>query len=163
MSGSGATRLVVTSSAVLAMLLGLTVLAAYDAQGKDPVVARPGTRLSARIVVQNQVVVSSSGTQPDKTPVYLSSQRVPRCADQQPSCMIAGSKVVDGSVLTAECFAFGAGMTNMDLRVLAARRNPERVSSDLWYGVRAPDGSLGFVSEVYLTTASRGGLGLRQC
>lgn len=38
-----------------------------------------------------------------------------------------------------------------------------RAESDLWYRASFPDGRSGYVSEVYLSGASRGGLGLPDC
>jgi hypothetical protein len=139
----------------------LTIVAIYCIQGNDPLIPQPGDRTSATIAVQNKVVTSEVGLVEDRTPSYLSRRPLARCAKRD--CKTAGTDMWSGAELVAICFTFGEGLTNMDFRSPRARRNPERVSSDLWYGVELSDRSLGFISEVYLTPASRNGLGLRQC
>jgi hypothetical protein len=156
-------RLVATLATTMLFSGALTTLAIYDAQGNDPLVPEPGDRAAATIVVQNKVVISAHGLVEDRTPVYLSTTPVKYCASAARHCKVPGTEVGTGATWTAVCFTFGDGMTNMNLRAVGARRNPERVSSDLWYGVRLPDGRLGYVSEVYLTPVSRNGLGLRHC
>lgn len=155
-------RLVVTLSAALIFVYAVVILASYQAQGKNPVAPVPGGRASALIAVQNTVVESADGQELDK-PLYLSRRPVPRCADPPNNCAIPDSQISNNAVLTAVCYTLGAGMTNMDLRFLSTKNNPARVSSNTWYGVRAHNGELGYVSEVYLTPASRGGLGLGLC
>ena len=54
-------------------------------------------------------------------------------------------------------------MYNYNLRETAAESNPDRVASDRWYRATFPDGRSGFISEVYLSESSRGGLGLPDC
>ena len=46
---------------------------------------------------------------------------------------------------------------------MLSRDNPHRAHSTLWYRARFPDGRAGFLSEVYVDPASRGGLGLPDC
>ncbi len=41
--------------------------------------------------------------------------------------------------------------------------NPERFESTRYYGVRLGDGTFGYVSEVWVRAADRGGLGLPSC
>ena len=156
-------------NAGLAMLLALlflgslTVVAAFKSTGKGLYLPAHGTSSVARISIYNRIVDSESGTSEDPHAAYLSTKRIPLCADMVPSCKILGSEFVDGQVVTAICFAFGASMTNLNYKVLAARTNSERVSSTLWYGIVSPTGRLGYLAEVYVSPDSRGGRGLRAC
>jgi hypothetical protein len=154
-------RFVVTVTITMLFYSAFTVLGIYYSQGNDPRIPQPGTRASATIVVQNKVAIAAKGLSEDRTQVYLSTRPVDRCGRR--GCKIPGTEMDSGAILTAVCFTLGTGMTNMDLASASARRNPERVSSDLWYGVPLPDGALGLVSEVYLTEPSRNGLGLPRC
>lgn len=156
-------RFVICGVLWLALLGSLTVFATYDASGRQPVVPAYGGNAHAQIVVDNRVVVDAVGLVPDVGPAYLSVRPVPRCVVQVPTCKITGSDFVDGQAVDAVCFVFGEGMTNMDFGSLTARLNPARVTSSLWYGVRDRQGRVGYISEVYLTPESRGGLGLARC
>lgn len=137
----------------------LTVLASYNAHGKDPRLPKPGNLASATVVVQNSVVVSATGSIEDR-PLYLSSRLIRRCREN--GCQVGTVLIPDHTLLTATCFAIGSTMTNLDLTRLSARQNPQRVSSDVWYQV-SYGGLTGFVAEVYLTPDSRGGMHLRPC
>jgi len=159
--GSGSWRLLITIGVAMLFLGPLTVIALYRSQGNDPRVPRSGNRETASLVVQNKVVIGPSGLVEDVSPAYLSDRPVARCTER--NCKIPGTNMWTGRELVAVCFTFGELMTNMDLHSAGARRNPERVSSDLWYGVRLPDDSLAYLSEVYVALASRNGLGLQLC
>lgn len=160
---NGLRRLLLTVALTMLFVGALTLLAIYETQGNDPFRPEPGDGTSATIVTQNKVIVGPSGLIEDKTPLYLSRRPVARCAGPEQNCAVPGTFMGSGIALVATCFVTGEGMTNMDVRSSSARRNPHRVSSDLWYGTRAPDGSTAYLSEVYVTHASRGGLGLRWC
>ena len=41
--------------------------------------------------------------------------------------------------------------------------NPGLYTSTLWYGITWPDGRFGYISEVWIDPADRGGLGLPTC
>lgn len=138
----------------------MTVLAIYNAQGNDPVVAVAGDQKSVWVTVQNKVLGSASDFKEDRHLLYLSTRRISYCAYK--GCSVAGFTAGSGVKLLALCFAAGSAMTNVNLWSLSARRNPHRASSNLWYYVRA-GAAEGWVNEVYLTPASRGGLGLRHC
>jgi hypothetical protein len=155
-----ATGAVLRLALALIFLGAVTVIAAYSVQGKSPVIPQYGSRSSAVVTAQNRVVVGSTGTVED-TPLYISMLTVPRCA--QHHCELPNSRIADGTRLVAICFVLGAGMTNMNLGVLSTRKNPARITSDIWYGIRTANGRFGYVSEVYLTPKSRGGLDLRKC
>ena len=147
----------------LALLGSLTVFAAYDATGRQPMIPAHGSNERAKITIDNRVIEDATGLVPDRGPAYLSERPAPRCVEEVPPCKIPGSDFVDGQSIDTVCFIFGASMTNMDYSSLTARVNPARVTSSLWYGVLDSQGRVGYISEVYLTEHSRGGLGLPPC
>ncbi|HCT80671.1 MAG TPA: hypothetical protein DGT23_29710 [Micromonosporaceae bacterium] len=159
--GTSLRRFVAITTMITIFVGELTAVAMYHAHGNNPVRPQPANAGPARITVQNAFVVAETGLQEDHRPLYLSSRTLAYCVDH--GCRIPGPDYWSGDVLVAVCFAFGQNITNMDLRSTAAQRNPQRVSSDLWYATRLDDGQLGYVSEVFVTAASRGGLGLPLC
>ena len=66
-------------------------------------------------------------------------------------------------MFAAVCQLTGDAMTNADLTSTNIGQNPNVASSALWLGAPAPDGRVGYISEVYLAPAYRGGLGLPPC
>ena len=68
-----------------------------------------------------------------------------------------------GAVLPAICIVRGAEMTNENLHSAGIARNKGGVISSLWYRVEMPSGATGYLSEVYVAPAYRGGLGLPTC
>jgi hypothetical protein len=120
--------------------------------------APPGSTV---IVVQNKVAIGPSSLTEDVTPSYLSATTEPACAEN--GCEVPGTRMWSGAVLYAICQQYGATMTNEDLASPGIRHNPGGVSSALWYRARTRAGRRGYISEVYLTPASRGGLHLPRC
>jgi hypothetical protein len=113
------------------------------------------------VVVQNKVAIGPSELVEDTTPVYLSSKPLPYCSHQ--GCEVAGTKMWSGAVLQAICQQPGTVMTNEDAASPGIGRNPHAATSARWYLAEMPNGTRGYISEVYLTPASRGGLGLPRC
>jgi hypothetical protein len=113
------------------------------------------------LIVQNKVAVGRSGFFEDITPSYLSTRTDPACAHN--GCEVAGTQMSSGVVLHALCQIQGTVMTNEDLASPGIDRNPAGVTSALWYRAEMANGKIGYISEVYLTPASRGGLGLQTC
>jgi hypothetical protein len=114
------------------------------------------------VVVQNRVAIAEGMLVEDRTPSYLASRPIARCANI-PGCKIPGTDVWSGATFAAVCQLTGDAMTNADLASTNIGRNPNAASSALWLGARAPDGRVGYISEVYLAPAYRGGLGLPPC
>jgi hypothetical protein len=128
------------------------------------VLFKPGDEVSksAVITVQNMVAAGAHGWTEDASgPAYLSTHPVARCASL--GCKIFGTEMSTGASLTAVCHVQGQKMTNADEGSPGIDKNPDVVRSALWYGVRRPDGSLGYISEVYIESEDRGGLGLPEC
>jgi hypothetical protein len=113
------------------------------------------------IVVQNKVAVGPAALTEDKTPAYLSTKLIPYCAEQ--GCEIAGTRMWSGAVLKVTCQAHGTVMTNENLSSAGITKNKGGVISSLWYRCVLPNGVAGYLSEVYVAPAYRGGLGLPVC
>ena len=113
-------------------------------------------------MVQNKVAIGEGQLVEDRTPSYLGERPVARCANL-PDCKIPGTDVGTGATFVAVCQLTGESITNADLTSTSIGQNPNAAVSELWLGARAPDGRVGYISEVYLAPAYRGGLGLPLC
>lgn len=141
---------------LLALVAGLAVaLVLVLAAAPDP----PASRT---VVVQNRVAIGDGALVEDRSPSYLSSRPVARCANI-PGCKIPGTEVGTGFTFVAVCQLTGEVITNADVTSTNIGQNPNAAVSELWLGARAPDGRVGYISEVYLAPAYRGGLGLPPC
>lgn len=125
---------------------------------------RPASGPAVRAVeVQNKVALGPDRLVEDRTPAYLSTIPMSSCALADRRCTVPGTGMHSGAGLVAHCTVRGQELHNYDLADVAARSNPDRSDSDLWYRVAFPDGRVGYISEVNLTSTSRGGLGLPRC
>jgi hypothetical protein len=113
------------------------------------------------VVVQNMIAVGKDSLIEDSTPAYLSTRTVPRC--RLNGCMVSDTILATGISVVATCQAQGTWMTNYNLDSTEVQSNPNRAASSRWYRLVLSDGRAGFLSEVYLSPASRGGLGLPTC
>lgn len=116
--------------------------------------------VAAVVTVQNKVALGATDLVEDTGPAYLSSRAEPFCG--RDGCKLDGTEMASGILLPAVCHVTGAEMWNYNLDSPAAD-NPNRARSALWYRLTWPDGRAGYLSEVYLEPASRGGLGLPTC
>jgi hypothetical protein len=113
------------------------------------------------VVVQNKVAVGPAMLLEDATPAYLSTIPAPYCKAR--GCAVPGTDMASGAVLAVDCTVAAEDMVNYEADSVLSRDNPHRAHSTLWYRARFPDGRAGFLSEVYVDPASRGGLGLPDC
>ena len=148
------------AAAALAFAL-FHLLTAGGAASRPGVDAQAASTVPVTVVVQNKVVSGPSGFYEDTTPVYLSTLTEPMCARN--GCEVPGTRMWSGAVLQVVCQTQGASMTNEDLHSPAVATNPHGATSSRWYRAEMPTGTAGYISEVYLTPASRGGLGLPAC
>ncbi|GLP67163.1 hypothetical protein TUSST3_37850 [Streptomyces sp. TUS-ST3] len=140
----------------------VTVVAAAAACAAVFAVSDPPARASATvIVVQNKVAIGPDQLVEDSTPVYLSSRTVSRCARR--GCKLSDTDMWSGAKLVATCWTRGERLTNQDAASEGIQRNKNRVTSDVWYRTEWPDGRTGYLSEVYVVSSDRGGLGLGRC
>lgn len=141
------------------VLFGLLSGHASSANGRR---ANGGTAKGpVTVVVQNKVAIGATGLFEDNTPAYLSSKTVPFCSRE--GCEVARTQMHSGAVLQALCQQQGTTMTNEDAASPGIQRNSGAATSSRWYLTEMPTGVRGYISEVYLTAASRGGLGLPSC
>jgi hypothetical protein len=124
-----------------------------------PPATQPAPPATRAIRVYDKVTNGMSMS--EDTPAYLSTVTQNYC--RRDGCMLAGTEVGTGAVLTATCQTFGARTTNGNDGSAVDDANPELFSSTRWYGVRWSDGRFGYISEVWINAADRGGLGLPGC
>jgi hypothetical protein len=161
---SWARRLVPYAATVLVTAVIASTVTAFITLGR-----RPGTELAASkrsthaaiITVQNKVAIGPDSLVEDTTPSYLSSKPVPYCSHY--GCEIPGTQVNSSAMLVAVCYRYSTQMYNYNLDSSASQNNPYRARSRLWYKVAFPGRSQGYISEVYIVAADRGGMGLPRC
>jgi hypothetical protein len=146
----------------IAVFAALVVLVVGLATALVLVLTNPPDTETRTLVVQNKVAIGEGQLVEDRTPSYLGERPVARCANQ-PGCKIPGTDVGTGATFLAVCRLTGESITNADLTSTNIGQNPNAAVSELWLGARAPDGRVGYISEVYLAPAYRGGLGLPPC
>ncbi|GAA1105922.1 hypothetical protein GCM10009629_57240 [Pseudonocardia alni] len=116
--------------------------------------APPSPNVEIRV---SNLVTSGMNMREDSKPAYLSSEPRNYC------CKIAGTEVVSGGVLTASCHVTGERTTNGNDTDPVDDSNAGRFESSRWYFAVNSSGSKGYLSEVWTSAASRGGLGLPIC
>ncbi|GAA4730164.1 hypothetical protein [Actinomycetospora chibensis] len=146
----------------IAVFAALVVLVVALATTLVVVLTSPPDVETRTVVVQNKVAIGEGQLVEDRTPSYLGVRPVARCANM-PGCKIPGTDVGTGATFVAVCQLTGESITNADLTSTSIGQNPNAAVSELWLGARAPDGRVGYISEVYLAPAYRGGLGLPLC
>jgi hypothetical protein len=112
-------------------------------------------------VVQDKVATGPSALVEAPAPAYLSSRPVPSCAAQ--GCEIPRTQMWSGVMVRVTCQVLGAKMTNEDLASAGITRNKAGITSSLWYRCILPNGAAGYLSEVYVAAAYRGGQDLPAC
>ena len=115
-----------------------------------------------RVIVVDNRVTNGMGMREDGTPARLTTQPWVFCSRR--NCNINGTERGSGGTYDAAvCQAFGERTTNGHDTDASDDGNPERFESTRYYGVRIGNGTFGYVSEVWIRAADRGGLGLPAC
>lgn len=148
---------------------GLVRAATYrsDNCGAPPVAAAllplPPPPPSARRVIRvDNRVTNGLGMQEDSVPLRLTTE--PRIYCGTRGCNINGTERATGGTYDAAiCQTLGERFTNGNDADPTDDNNPELFESRRYYGVQLVDGTFGYVSEVWLRSADRGGLGLGAC
>jgi Helix-turn-helix domain len=141
-------------AAVLAAAVGST-LYGFRAAG------RVSIRRPVIVIVQNKAAIGPARLAENPAPAYLSSRPVPSCATR--GCEVPRSQLWSGTSLQASCKIRGAMMTNKDLASPGIARNQNGVTSSLWYRCTLPNSAVGYLPQVYVAPAYRGGQGLPTC
>jgi hypothetical protein len=151
-------------TAIITATIATTVTALIMTKPRNsptpPSTKEPATS-AAVIMVQNKVALGASQLIDGDTPAYLSTQPIPFCENK--GCKIPGTELMSGALLVAVCHVDGIEMFNYNLDSSESKQNPNRADSKLWYRAVFPDGRSGYISEVYIAPADRGGKGLPQC
>lgn len=114
------------------------------------------------LTVDNRVTNGATEMREDSTPARLTTKPWVYCGSR--GCNIAGTERVSGQTYDAAvCQSQGEQTTNGDDTSSVDDHNPGLYTSTLYYGVRLSDGTFGYVSEVWIRSADRGGLGLPAC
>jgi lysophospholipase L1-like esterase len=128
---------------------------------RDDVTYTVNVRQTTRqITVYNQVTNGATEMRED-TPAYLST--VPHNFCRRDGCMVGGTEMGSGKILTAYCVTQGQRTTNGQDNSSVDDANPGLYTSTTWYGIRWETGVTGFLSEVWISPQDRGGLGLPAC
>jgi hypothetical protein len=122
---------------------------------------RVAIRRPVIVIVQNEVAIGPARLIENPTQAYLSSRPVPSCSAK--GCEVPVSQVLSGTPLQVTCQIRGATMTNKDLASPGIARNDNGVTSSRWYRCLLPNGAAGYLPEVYVAPAYRGGQGLPTC
>lgn len=115
-----------------------------------------------RLVIVDNRVTNGMQMREDPTPARLTTNPWVYCGRR--GCNIAGTELVTGGTYDAAvCQAQGERTTNGNDHDSVDDANPERFESTRYYGVRLASGTFGYISEVWIRSADRGGLGLAGC
>jgi hypothetical protein len=115
---------------------------------------------SEPITISN--VVTEGGGVRDTGDGFLSTE--PRNYCRTSGCVVDGSVLRTGDVVQAQCqLPEGPWVYNADLASETEVRNPAFAKSRRWYGATDADGREGYLAEVWVDPAGRGGLGLPRC
>jgi hypothetical protein len=122
----------------------------------------PGMSSPRRVIVVDNRVTSGPSMREDATPNRLTTRPWVLCGAR--NCYINGTeRWTGGAYDAAVCQTQGDRTTNGNDSDPSDDANPERFESTRYYGVRLLDGTFGFVNEVWIRAADRGGLGLPAC
>ncbi|MGH3794338.1 MAG: hypothetical protein ACRDSP_05565 [Pseudonocardiaceae bacterium] len=126
-----------------------------------PSTGRAHQSATRQITVYNKVTNGPTSMRDDPNPAYLSTVTHNYCRTH--GCMLPGTAVTTGTTLTTQCQIQGDRTTNGEDKNSIDDTNPGLDTSTLWYGITWPDGRFGYISEVWINPAERGGLGLPAC
>ncbi|HWC08664.1 MAG TPA: GDSL-type esterase/lipase family protein [Solirubrobacterales bacterium] len=135
--------------------------------GGAPVISVPASAPAPpapprRVITVDNRVTNGGGMREDSTPARLTTQPWILCGSR--GCNINGTERSSGGTYDAAvCQTSGERTTNGNDHDASDDANPERFESTRYYGVRLADGTFGYVSEVWIRAADRGGLGLPGC
>jgi murein DD-endopeptidase MepM/ murein hydrolase activator NlpD len=128
----------------------------------EPEPPPPATDVRRVVITVDNRVTNGATMREDTTPARLTTQPWVYCGRR--GCNIDGTERTSGETYDAAiCQTVGERTTNGNDSDPADDQNPERFQSTLYYGVLLSNGTFGYVSEVWIRSEFRGGLGLRAC
>ena len=128
----------------------------------DPPKPDPGPQPVSKVITVDNRVTNGMGMREDSTPARMTSKPWTYCGSR--GCNINGTERSSGGTYDAAvCQTTGERTTNGHDSSPADDSNPERFESTLYYGIRLGNGTFGYMSEVWIRAADRGGLGLPAC
>jgi hypothetical protein len=122
---------------------------------------KPTPPQTVTLTVYNKVTNGGTEMREDDAPAYLSTVTKNYC--RRDGCMVAGTEMNTGATLTGLCWVSGDRTTNGEDGDPVDDSNPGLYSSTRWYFARHPNGSTGYISEVWIEPSQRGGAGLPAC
>lgn len=122
-----------------------------------PPPAQPATR---QVVIQNKVLNGPTDVIEGNPQIYFSTELISVC--RLKGCMVGGSSMGSGTVITVDCWRTGQEITNQNLNTTSDDGNPWLATSTRWYH-GSYNGMSGWINEIWLRADGRGGLGLPQC
>jgi len=130
-------------------------------QTPEPTVTPSPQPGAVTLTVYNKVTNGPSEMRED-TPAYLSTRPANYC--KRDGCAIGGTdRNTGGTFSPAVCTVLAARTTNGHDGNANDDGNPGLYNSTRWYGIRLGDGRVGYISEVWIEPAQRGGLALPGC
>lgn len=128
----------------------------------SPIVKPPAAGAPRRVISVDNRVTNGAGMREDPTPLRMTTKPWVRCGSR--GCNINGTeRGTGGTYDAAVCQTTGERTTNGNDSDPVDDGNPLRFESARYYGVRLANGTFGYVSEVWIRAADRGGLGLPGC
>jgi lysophospholipase L1-like esterase len=152
---------------VRAVAPGAAAPGAVQVGGSQPVAApapaqQPPPAAPRKVLTVDNRVTNGMGMREDTSPVRLTTKPWKLCTSR--GCNIDGTERWSGGTYDAAiCQTQGERTTNGHDTNPSDDANPLLFESTRYYGVRLQDGTFGFVSEVWIHAADRGGLGLPPC
>ena len=141
-------------AAVIAVALALGI-------GPTSAITLP-TSTMVVLTVDNTIAYGPRTMTESRTPAYLSSRPALDCSTQ--GCLVANTaKLTSGMLVTATCFTTGDAYSNADRGSAGVERNPDAVTSTLWYWIELPTGEKGYLPAARVLASQRSGLGLEPC
>lgn len=130
-----------------------------DAGNDNPPPPQNNTPDTRQVTIQNKILNGPSGMLEGNPPIYFSTELRATC--RLNGCMVPDSWMGSGTVITVDYFTYGQQITNSNLHDPSDDANPDLATSTLWYH-GSLNGRSGWINEVWLVAADRGGLGLPQ-
>lgn len=146
---------VVTAVVLVGGIGSISLLTAFDSN-RDPNDRKSGYGSGRMVTIYNKVVLDEKSVRED-SPAYLSTKTANYC--RKIGCMTDGTAYGTGDQVRALCQREGEMTTNR----YGDTPNSANYDSDVWYLIRDSSGKTGYLSDVWIDPAQRGGYDLPPC